>query len=77
MSHRRFSLLPPSPGDKLLAHSSSATITLSRFAGEPAIEFELKGQLPVAQGRALLSDLAREFARPLPGSAEEQEGGAA
>ena len=35
MSHR-FSLLPPSAGDKLLAAASRATITLSRYGVDAA-----------------------------------------
>lgn len=83
----RFSFLPPSTGDKLLANASSAKITLSRWpdhgladdAGEiPTVdcEFELSGTLPLAGNQAsrLVANLIREFRQP---RQPRQEGGAA
>src|SRR5262245_14526824 len=61
------SLLPDSPGDKLLAAASVAELRFSRYSGDGAcVEFKLTGELPIADGGAeLLRQLACEFRRPL------------
>lgn len=80
----RFSFLPPSTGDKLLAAARSAKLELQRWPtgpdGKPDVEisYELSGSLPVDGSTIdVVRELLREFKRPLPVCDDRgQEGGA-